>query len=169
MEALDEERWRGGDIASLKPERLFSPDQYNALLAPRAGSTRGYLDAQACGHPVVIVLRLSKRSTHAMITPISSHGSGHTALALPWARRRNRHKDAEHFRAICDTPRPSTRREALLLESGRDPAHADRFADSMGIFGAAYHPELAASNAVQLAQLPEEPARVRARRGKAGS
>ena len=118
MAALDGERWRGGDIANLKPERLFSPDQYNALLAPGVGSTRGYLDAQACGHPVVIVLRLSKRSTHAMITPISSHGSGRTAFAMPWARRRNKHKDAEHFRAICDTPRPSTRREALRLEGG---------------------------------------------------
>jgi hypothetical protein len=117
MEALGE-HWRAGDIASLKPARLFSPDQHDALLAPSAGSTRGYLDAQACGHPVIIVLRLSKRSTHALITPISSHGSCHTALSLPWARRRNKHKDPEHYRACCDTPRPSTRREALRLEGG---------------------------------------------------
>jgi len=63
MEALGQ-HWRGGDIANLKPARLFSPDRYNALLAPSAGSTRGYLDAQACGHPVIILLRLSKRLTH---------------------------------------------------------------------------------------------------------
>jgi len=121
MEKLGQ-HWRGGDIANLKPARLFSPDQYNDLLAPGAGSTRGYLDAEACGHPVIIVLRLSKRSTHAMITPISSHGSGRTtgpesiSFNLPWARRRNKHRKAEHYRAICDTPRPSTRREVLRLE-----------------------------------------------------
>ncbi|KAK5656484.1 hypothetical protein OQA88_4461 [Cercophora sp. LCS_1] len=121
MEAVNE-HWRGGDIANLKPARLFPLDQYNALLAPGAGCTRGYLDVEACGHPVIILLRLSERSTHAMITPISSHGSNRMtecdciSFSLPWARRRNRHKNAEHYRAFDGTPRPSTRRRPLYLE-----------------------------------------------------
>ncbi|KAK0707933.1 hypothetical protein B0H67DRAFT_494435, partial [Lasiosphaeris hirsuta] len=115
--------WKTGDIASLKPARCFPKEHYDALLAPNRGSTRGYLPSQVCGHPVIVLLRLSNKSTHAIITPISAHGSvcagsrrGSSVLDLPWARQRHKHRNPEHFRAFDGTPRPSARRSALYLE-----------------------------------------------------
>ncbi|KAK0724246.1 hypothetical protein B0H67DRAFT_567514 [Lasiosphaeris hirsuta] len=116
-------QWRTGDIVSLKPARCFSQDDYGRLLAPGPRSTRGYLPAQVCGHPVIILLRLSEKSTHALITPISAHGSGTLkrhdtfALGLPWARPSTKHRNKEHYRAFDGTPRPSTHRDALYLET----------------------------------------------------
>lgn len=118
-------KWQGGDIASLMPPRLFSQDHYNALLKPSAGNTRSYLDIEACGHPVLVLLRLSKLSTHALITPISSHGSRANSVSvstgarkLPWDRKSNRHKKPEHYRALCHSPRPNERYDSLQLEDG---------------------------------------------------
>ncbi|KAK3364715.1 hypothetical protein B0T25DRAFT_421257, partial [Lasiosphaeria hispida] len=113
--------WKTGDIASLKPTKLFSKAQYSNLLAPPPGSTRGYLPMQVCGHPIIILKRLSQRSTHALITPVSAHGSacarlGAFTLNLPWDRQRNKHKNREHYRAFDGTPRPSNRRELLHLD-----------------------------------------------------
>jgi len=39
-------------------------------------------------------------------------------LKLPWDRKRNVHKKAGHYRALCESPRPSQRYDALKLEEG---------------------------------------------------
>ncbi|KAK4233997.1 hypothetical protein C8A03DRAFT_19029 [Achaetomium macrosporum] len=111
--------WREGDIAFLMPSAEFSSADYDALIRPSPGAQYGYVPPKATGHPVISVRRLSERSTHVLITPVSAYSSGPANDYLaPWKQVYHSRKNPRDFRAFHGSERPSDEFPPLFLEKG---------------------------------------------------
>ncbi|KAM7198404.1 hypothetical protein V8F20_006165, partial [Naviculisporaceae sp. PSN 640] len=112
--------WRQGDIAFLKPEDAFSPQDHDVLIKPAKGAKFGYLPAKATGHPVIILSSPTERSTHVLITPVSAYSSGEDNNYLPpWEQEAHKWKYHRCFRSFDGCERYSDEFPPLYLEGGK--------------------------------------------------
>ncbi|KAK4034753.1 hypothetical protein C8A01DRAFT_18512 [Parachaetomium inaequale] len=105
-------RWREGDIAFLRHERDFSCQERAELL-------RGYIPELATNHPVIVLRRLSERSTHVLITTVSAYASERNQGLPPWRQRYHQEKRALDFRSFEGTERVSDHYPPLFLQPGQ--------------------------------------------------
>ncbi|KAK4234913.1 hypothetical protein C8A03DRAFT_37278 [Achaetomium macrosporum] len=109
-----------GDILFLRRWDEFLPRDYDALVRPAPGCQKGRIPKRATGHPVIVLRRQSKQSTHVLVTTVSSYGSGPgNGFAPPWERGCNRRKDKADFRAFDGAERPCDEYPPLRLRDGR--------------------------------------------------
>lgn len=111
--------WEDRDIAYLKHSDQFSDEDKKALLEPERGNKHGYLPAKATGHPVIILRRISNKSTHVLITAISSYSAceGNNFLP-PWKQEHHRWKKPKDFRALEGSELPLDSQRWVYLEKG---------------------------------------------------
>jgi hypothetical protein len=93
-------RWQVGDIAFLKNESEFSPDERTELL------DSGSVHLRATGHPVIILDR-SADSKYYIVTTVSAYSSGSGNNFLPpWDQPAHQRKNPKGFRAFEGSPSP---------------------------------------------------------------
>ncbi|KAK3374266.1 hypothetical protein B0T24DRAFT_594371 [Lasiosphaeria ovina] len=112
--------WKEGDIAFLKPAAAFTEQERDMLMRPTAGRRRrDTIPEKATDHPVIILRRLSEKSTHVMVATVSVYRcSDATGYTPPWKQEFHRHKLPEDFRAFDGCERSSTEYEPLYLQHG---------------------------------------------------
>jgi len=112
--------WETGDIAFLIPEDHFPDEERNQLITPKRGRKHGYIPEKATGHPVIILDRLSRQSTHVLITTVSAYHSGpENNYEAPWNQRWHEWKDPKDFRSFHGCEKYDERWPALHLRDGK--------------------------------------------------
>ncbi|KAK3687742.1 hypothetical protein B0T22DRAFT_350506, partial [Podospora appendiculata] len=112
--------WQEGDIAFLKPDDSFTEEEHRELIQAKPGHKHGYIPARACGHPVIVLHRMSENSTHILITPVSAYSSGEENNYLPpWRQEYHKWKTPDDFRSFFGCERSSERYPYLYLEDGQ--------------------------------------------------
>ncbi|KAK3294304.1 uncharacterized protein B0H64DRAFT_433490 [Chaetomium fimeti] len=112
--------WQEGDIAFLKPSNAFRAEDRRALIDRTPEYPKGYIPVQATSHPVIILARLSRASTHALITTVSAYGSGpENHYRAPWKQRQHRGKARADFRSFAGSELPTATSPPLRLRPGQ--------------------------------------------------
>ncbi|KAK4466300.1 hypothetical protein QBC42DRAFT_144832, partial [Cladorrhinum samala] len=117
--------WEEGDIAFLRPYDEYTPLETKELIEPTQGHRYGHMPVHATGHPVIILRRLSRHSSHVLVSTVSAYGSGSLtsgSYVAPWNNPRQRKHTANSFRSFegCEIYRgpDALDRPALRLRHG---------------------------------------------------
>ncbi|KAL2193680.1 hypothetical protein P885DRAFT_44821 [Corynascus similis CBS 632.67] len=107
--------WQPGMVAFLHKKEECSPEDVQELIHLRA------VPFGAFGHPVIVLKRLSPKSTHVLITTVSAYSTGENNKnpCPPWKQRVHRYKRPEDFRSFLGSERVSDKYPALLLDPGK--------------------------------------------------
>ncbi|KAH6856053.1 hypothetical protein B0I37DRAFT_442793 [Chaetomium sp. MPI-CAGE-AT-0009] len=112
--------WQEGDIAFLQPYTTFSPEDRRALIDRTPEFPKGYIPVQATSHPVIILQRLSRGSTHVLITTVSAYGSGpENQYNPPWKQRQHHAKARVDFRSFAGSELATDKFPPLALRPGQ--------------------------------------------------